>query len=332
MALDGIILSRAKQIIAERRQKAENELLRKTAAIYAEIPQIKTIDDDIRSTMSDTFSAVLNKSQDTEKIVSALAQKNLDLQDARRKALSAAGYPEDYLDFRYFCPKCEDSGYVGTKPCSCLMDEYSKEQNREITSLMHLTNESFDTFNLNYYKNEYDEKLKINPRKHMSAVFDACRKYAESFGDGYKNLFLTGPTGVGKTFLSACIARTVAARRIYSVVYRTAGEVFADYETARFNHGDERENAIAELNRYRNCDLLILDDLGTELTTAMTVASLYDLINGRLLNGKKTVISSNLSLENIAQRYSPQISSRLSGDYQVLPFCGEDIRLLKKRF
>ena len=332
MALDGSILSRAKQTIARRRQDNENEQRRRTVKIYNEIPKIRTIDEDIRRTMTDVLSAVLNKSPDAQKTVESLGEQNLYLQDERKKALTGAGYPADYLDDKFSCPLCNDTGYVGTKLCSCLMDEYKKEQNREITSLMHLTDESFDTFDLKCYKNEYDETFKANPRQHMSAVFKICKLYAEEFGEGRRNLLMTGAPGLGKTFLSACIARTVANSGKYSVVYRTCGEICTAYENARFSHDEEQENAKAELARYRSCDLLIMDDLGTELTTAMTIASLYDLINTRLLNGGKTVITTNLKLEAIAARYSPQIASRLSGDYQVLAFCGEDIRHQRKRY
>ena len=166
----------------------------------------------------------------------------------------------------------------------------------------------------------------------MSVVFNVCRLYAEEFGTGRRNLLMTGSPGLGKTFLSACIARTVATSGKYSVVYRTCGEICTAYENARFGHDEEQDNAKTELTRYRTCDLLIVDDLGTELTTAMTIASLYDLINTRLLNGAKTVITTNLELDTIAARYSPQIASRLSGDYQVLAFCGDDIRHQKKRY
>ena len=165
----------------------------------------------------------------------------------------------------------------------------------------------------------------------MELVYEVCLNYAQKFGRFYfKNLFLSGSPGLGKTFLSACIARTVSEQG-HSVVYDTAGNVFAQFEVKKFQRdSDGGREAKDETKRYLNCDLLILDDLGSELTTQFTQSALYELVNTRLVSGRHTVISSNLSMEEAARRYSPQIASRLEGEYHVLHFFGDDIRLIRK--
>ena len=166
----------------------------------------------------------------------------------------------------------------------------------------------------------------------MELVYEVCLNYAQKFGRFYfKNLFLSGAPGLGKTFLSACIARTVSEEG-FSVVYDTAGNIFAQFELKKFQRdAQDAQEAKDETRRYLNCDLLILDDLGSELTTQFTQSALYELVNTRLVAGRCTVISSNLSMDEAARRYSPQIASRLAGEYHVLHFFGDDIRLLKKQ-
>ena len=163
-------------------------------------------------------------------------------------------------------------------------------------------------------------------------VYEVCLNYAQKFGRfHFKNLFLTGAPGLGKTFLSACIARSVSEQG-FSVVYDTAGNIFAQFENRKFQRDAEGvQTARDETRRYLNCDLLILDDLGSELTTQFTQSALYELINTRLVSDRRTVISSNLTPEDVVRRYTPQISSRLLGEFYILHFFGDDIRLLKRK-
>ena len=142
------------------------------------------------------------------------------------------------------------------------------------------------------------------------------------------NLFFNGAPGLGKTFLSACIARVVADNG-FSVVYDMAASIFAKFEDAKFQRTDDFEGTRNDIKRYMECDLLIIDDLGTEMTTAFTVSALYEVINTRIVSGRKTLVSSNLTMDELRRRYSEHIMSRLEGEYQVLTFYGDDIR--KKR-
>ena len=157
-------------------------------------------------------------------------------------------------------------------------------------------------------------------------MYDTCVEYAHNFGKRPANLLLFGRPGLGKTHLSAAIAREVSGKG-FSVVYDTAGHVFERFEAQKFG----RDEAERDVERVLNCDLLILDDLGTELTTAFVQSALYQILNSRLLEKRSTIVSTNLMPEAIGQRYSPQIASRIEGEYQLLPFVGEDIRTLKKK-
>ena len=215
--------------------------------------------------------------------------------------------------------------------CRGLKELCAQEQIRELSKLLDLGEQSFDTFRMDFYSQTTYPGRGNSPRGNMELVYDVCLNYATKFGRfALKNLFLSGAPGLGKTFLSACIARAVSENG-FSVVYDTAGNIFAQFEARKFLR-DSRDGLDArdETRRYLNCDLLILDDLGSELTTQFTQSALYELVNTRLVGGRHTVISSNLSMEEVAQRYAPQIASRLDGEYHILHFFGDDIRLARK--
>lgn len=328
MTLDRTVFARARAVLEERRKTREEMMARRQEETAARVPGLAEIDAELRNVMSEVFRAAL-EGGDAEEKIRAAGEESLRLQEKRRNLLEQAGFPGDYLDEEPECSRCRDTGFEGTEPCDCLMEIYRKEQARELSSLTHLQGESFDSFQLFWYSDAPNESG-VSPRAHMRAVLEYCRSYARSFGSHSDNLLFTGGPGLGKTFLSACIAGTVSESG-HSVVYQTAGEVFSAFEEARFGKGEREEEAEAALNRLMNCDLLILDDLGTEMTNSLTVAGLYELVNTRLSGGKKTIISTNLAPTELAGRYSPQISSRLLGEYEILRFTGEDIRILKKK-
>ena len=200
--------------------------------------------------------------------------------------------------------------------------------------MLDLGTQSFETFSLDWYSRERNPRMGISAWDNMEWVYNTCRTYAMNFQPGVSgNLLLTGGTGLGKTFLSAAIARVVSEKGC-SVVYDTAGSIFRRFESQKFRR-EEGEEADADVERVLHCDLLILDDLGTEMTTAFVQSALYQIVNTRLMEKRATILSTNLSMvENnneIASRYSPQIASRIEGEYQVMPFFGEDIRILKRQ-
>ena len=190
--------------------------------------------------------------------------------------------------------------------------------------------ERFERFDLSLYPAERDPVKGVVPREVMRKVSEACRRYADNFSDASPNLLFQGGTGLGKTYLSACIARVVAGRG-FSVCYDTAASALENYEKAKFlRDTEEGEAAAVRVKRMESCDLMILDDLGTEMNTPMNSSALYALVNNRLVNGKKSIISTNLSNEELNRRYMPQIVSRILGEFQCLPFVGTDIRRLRR--
>ena len=326
MSLDGKILARAKERLDSRRRENEEAQLRRRQLAYSKNPKIRDIDERIRTTAIDAIGLAMSKGEDALQALEQVRDLNLSLQEERALELAACGLPGDYLNDRYICPKCRDTGYDGTKLCSCLMELYAQEQRRELSGLLKLGQETFDSFNLELYDDKPDPETGISPRRYMEQVFEYCLQYARKFSAASPNLFLWGGTGLGKTFLSTCIAKVVSERG-FSVVYDTAASVFSKYEDDKFARGGDSAESRSQVRRMESCDLLIVDDLGTEFATAFVVSALYTLINNRLTAGKKTIFSSNLTMKELSARYSPAIMSRLQGEYYVLRFYGSDIRL-----
>ena len=319
MAYSQEVMNRARARLAAAKADRESENREHLQQAYAKVPRLKEIDRQLRMTMAMAAQAVFTQGGDVQEAMEQARRENLLLQQERAE-LAALYFEEGYLDESPICDRCGGSGYVGSAMCECLRELCRQEQKKELTFL-NVGKESFDHFRLDYYPEEN------NIRRIMERTFQACRRYAYGFSEKSPNLLFSGDTGLGKTFLSACIARTVADSG-YSVMYESAGHLFSNLERAKFS-GDE--NARKEADKYTACDLLIVDDLGTEMPGAFVTAALYTLINDRMLSGKPTIISTNLNTEDFAHRYSPQIASRLRGGYTRIPFVGEDIRIVKSR-
>jgi len=330
MSLDGTILTQARAQLAEQKLRHELEHKKRQEAIYKTLPRLQEIDEGLRETVRDTIQVALEHHQHPELRLDAIGERNQALQAESRAILAAHGYPTDYLDDTPFCPRCKDTGHDGAAICACLMDIYRVLQTKELSSLLNIGEENFDAFSLGFYDNRtIDPRFGTTARENMEMNYQICYKYADTFCPQSGNLFLVGDPGLGKTFLSSCIAKLVSESG-FSVVYDTAQSLFSRFEAEKFGRSEDPEAAQAEINRYLSCDLLILDDLGTEMTTSFVVSTLYTLINTRLLRKKQTIINSNYSLEALASKYNPQIMSRLEGEYEVLTFFGRDIRKLKK--
>lgn len=328
MSLDGKILARAKTRLDARRAENERRMSQRRALAYARDQRIAEIDSEMKRTVIDAIDVALKKGGDPVEALDAIRDRSLSLQEERALALTRAGLSPDYLSDSYFCPKCKDTGYDGTRLCSCLMDLYKEEQVKELSQLLKLGEESFDSFRLDYYSDEPDPRTGVSPRQMMAEVFDFAAEYARNFSPGSMNLFFRGGTGLGKTFLATSIARVVAENG-FSVVYDTAASVFSKYEQERFGRGESVEGLRSEIKRIESCDLLIIDDLGTEMPTSFITSALYNIINTRLITGKKTIITSNLTPKELAGRYSSAVLSRLEGDFMSLRFVGRDIRRMK---
>jgi len=326
MALDGKILARAKVIYENRRKAKQEQFESRLQDVYSKIPAVRLIDAELRATMAELVGVAVGVGATS--LIDDIRNRNLKLQEERRGIISRAGFSERYLDDEYICQKCHDTGFANTKMCECLATIYKQEQTASLSNLFKLGNETFETFSLSYYDDTQVSGTGISPRQNMEVIYEICVEYARKFGSKSMNLFFNGAPGLGKTFLSACIARVVADHG-FSVVYDMASSIFAKFEDAKFQRTDDLEGLRNETKRYLECDLLIIDDLGTEMTTAFTISTLYEIVNTRLVTDRKTIINSNLTLTELNRKYSGQIMSRLEGEYQVLTFYGDDIR--KKR-
>lgn len=321
MALDGKLLARARENLENLHANNVAEHYLRQEKIYSRIPEIERIDTRLRTQMTELVGLTLRGGAELNTAIKTLEDESLALQAKKAELLVERGYEMDYLDDIFSCPACRDTGYVGGKMCSCLKAMYNAEVTRELGTLLKNSDECFEKFDLSLYG---------DARESMEIVYNTCREYANSFSDRSMNLMFQGGTGLGKTFLSACIARVVAGNG-HSVCYDTASSALEAFETKKFSRDAQTaENAAVKVERMLDCELMILDDLGTEMPTPMSVSALYTLINTRLVNGRKTVISTNLTDAELSKRYNPQICSRLEGEFTRLPFFGSDIRLTKK--
>ncbi len=325
MAYSLEVVKRARARLAQAKEDRESENRQHLAQAYAQVPRIREIDMELRRTMAQAAQAAFLQGSDGRELLEQVRVRNLKLQQ-ERAALAAEHFEPDFLDDSPLCGTCGGSGYVGSNMCECLRELCRQEQKREIAILSGST-DSFSQFRLDYYPDRIDPKIGASPRAIMERNFQKCRRYAMTFAPSSGNLLFVGGTGLGKTYLAACIARAVADRG-YSVVYETSGHLFSKLEQAKFNSTEESRR---EAEKFLTCDLLILDDLGTEMPGQFVTAALYSLLNDRLLEGKPLVITTNLNAEEMARRYSPQIASRLHGGFQRMVFVGEDIRILKNR-
>ena len=330
MGYEQSVLRRATARLEAQRKAREEAQERLRSEIYAKLPRVAAIDRELRRTITQIIAASLRDGSDPVPAIGVIRDKNLSLQAEKAALLTEHGYPADALDDKPACPKCSDTGWVGANMCACLKALCTEEQIRELSKLLDLGEQSFDSFSLDYYSPLPWPGESLSPRENMEFIFDVCSSYARKFGRFYfRNLFLTGAPGLGKTFLSACIARTVSESG-FSVVYDTAAHVFEQFEAQKFSR-EEDEEISADVERVLQCDLLILDDLGTEMVTAFVQSALYRIVNTRLMEKKSTILNTNLTPGELGRRYSPQIASRIEGEYQILPFLGEDIRKLKRR-
>ncbi len=327
MSHDPNHMREATRRLVKEREDRRLEVRRREREAYRAAPGLEELDKRIQSTVAMAVAAALRTGVDPGPAVEEARRQNLAYQGRRLELLRQHGIDPASLEERPACAICNDSGWVNGAPCKCLNSLCAQENLRELSGQLDLSRMDFANFSLEWYDPQVREGL--SPRECMEMVAKVCGDFSAEFPKHpFQNLYLYGGTGLGKTFLSGCIAKEVASKG-YWTVYETAGALFRRYETAKFSR--EPEDALRQVARYETCDLLILDDLGSELTTPFVLSALYQLVNQRLNAGVHTVISSNLNLDGIKERYSPQVASRLEGEYRGLPFLGEDIRVQKKR-
>lgn len=320
MAYDREVLEQVAEIFRQKRVNAELQQKNRREEVYKKIPRIREIDALMRSRYKEIVSGMLNGKSYTK---AELRSSSVDLRAERAELLATNGYPIDYLDMKFECRRCSDEGFVKGRMCSCYQKELARAAMARTKISLLLQDQSFKNFRLDYYSDAPGANGK-SPREIMAHVFDFCKNYAKQFTPHASSLFLNGPTGLGKTFLSSCIAREVIERG-FSVVYDSAQNIVNDFERVKFDRGGEK----ADLDRYSECDLLIIDDLGTEFITQYSMSVVYTLLNDRILAQRPTIVSSNLDGDVLRQYYSESIVSRLSGEFMTVPFFGSDIRVRK---
>lgn len=309
--MDPKIYQTVKEEYAERRRKAQLEADERRYEVYAKLPELKKYDSEMLF-LARTLVGAGDKAYEKLNRIEELTR-------LRAEALKKSGYPEDYTSPKYSCPECNDTGYKGTQMCNCIKVKMRLEA-LKMSGLGKLAEtQRFDNFSLDYYSGASRDTIERN--------VSALRGFAESFSvSSDRNFILLGGTGLGKTHLSTAVAVAVIGRG-YDVVYTTVINMLDDFEKKRFSSSHAENETVTD--RYFDCDLLIIDDLGSELGTQFTVSALYNLLNTRLNEGKPTIVNTNLSPSDLQTKYDSRITSRILGNFSTLIFKGEDVRLQK---
>lgn len=322
MAFNRDAYEKATAELARRRSTANARAAAFRDRMVDEIPRLREIERLMALSSSKVVRAVLDGGN-VDAAVDRIKTENLALQVEMSMLLREHGETQVNFEPQYTCKNCEDTGYVGTSRCTCfeaLLREYSCESLSELSAMRPT---SFDDLDLSYYSDRAEGKTGISPRARMRGVIDYCRSYAEDFDGNDTSLLLCGPTGVGKTHLSLAIAGAVMAKG-YSVVYGPTQKLLHRVEKEHFGRAQGNSE-----DTLCNCDLLILDDIGTEFSSPFYVSALYNIINSRMLDGKPTIISTNLNQKELIERYGEAIASRITGTFHPLVCAGADVRLLK---
>ncbi|HEX2985769.1 MAG TPA: ATP-binding protein [Caproiciproducens sp.] len=315
------IYTAADRIMAERRKKAEDCAQEHRAEFYRRCPAAEQIEKKLSSTAISAAKAVLGGGN-THEYLTRLKQNNQMLQNRLKQLLVSDGYPEDYLEPRYSCEKCGDQGYIDGKMCNCMKNLLRAESYRRLNALTPLALSTFESFSINYYSDKA-ENGRRSPRAIMEAVYNQCIRYAAGFSLTSPNLIMMGGTGLGKTHLSLAIANTVIQKG-FGVVYCSVNNIITQLEREHFGKDDGDSG-----KSLMECDLLILDDLGTEFRSAFSGAEIYNIVNTRLMIQRPTIISTNLNMQELQERYTERFASRIMGNYARAVFCGQDNRLQK---
>ncbi|NLE13936.1 MAG: ATP-binding protein [Clostridiales bacterium] len=323
MAYNSANVARLRQEFEAKHLRAIEDADRRTAELYVKLPELRAIDSELAGTGVRIMRAINGQEGHgtLDERINQVRSMNEDLQKLRNECLTSAGYPSDYTDPVYECPACQDYGFVDTRMCVCLKRALVMAGYESSGIGRLIETQSFDTFSLDYYSED------TRALENMRRVLALCKDYAENFGKNGGNLLLCGATGLGKTHLSTSIAKVIIENG-YDVVYDTASNIFADFEYERFSrsYSDTSEVRTA---RYFACELLIMDDLGTEVSNQFTISCLYNLINTRINNGRWMIINTNLTRDELRRRYADRITSRLFGEFSPLMFYGRDIRAQK---
>lgn len=307
--------------LARRRTEAEDRARRNTARVYAACEEIREIDRKLSMTGLALVRAAMDRAPDVRERVEALKEENLALQARRAELLAAMGLPENYTAVVPVCALCRDAGHVESGAmCTCMRQLLIEAGYRSSGLGSLLEKQSFANFSLHFYEGE--------ALRFATVALERAKEFAESFDKTGQNLLFMGGTGLGKTHLSTAIAKR-AIERGFDVVYETAQNVISDFEHDRFKSGYGESTEVPRSEKYFACDLLIIDDLGVEMSNQFTLSALYNVINTRINLGKSMLVNTNLGQKALLERYDERITSRLFGEFNPYLFRGTDIRLQK---
>ena len=308
------------------KQARNNQIVSyRTKELYSAVPVLSQLDEEVSSISVSSITAIFNGKD----IATASAESKEKLEGLRKRRvelIKSAGFPEDYLEPPYDCPDCKDTGYINGKRCHCFTQAAINIVYKQSNISNILSKENFDYFDLNVYDEDYyDPSSNLSARANAKIALERCQNFVQNFREKGGNLLLLGRTGCGKTFLSNCVAKALLDKGI-SVIYFTASELFRVFEEQTF----KKNATMADIHDHIfDCDLLIIDDLGTEFQNSFTTARLFQCLNERLLRNKSTIISTNLSLEELRDTYSERITSRVFSNYEAIKLIGNDIRIKK---
>ena len=315
MAVNTENISLANDTLARRRQQNSTTLMRRQQEVFALVPEIEEMGYEITSLGAKYTMARLTKNADKTAELKADMEA---LQKKQKDLLIQNGFPADYLEPVYSCKECQDKGFVKGKICTCLKQEIIKQRQNMLTALSPAPKTTFESFSLDYYSDKADESGE-SPRDVMEYILSYCKKYAEKFSKERKSVLMLGSSGLGKTHLSCAIAGE-CLKKGFVVMYASSQSLFEQIE-------QNKHNVHHMLNDIMNCDLFILDDLGTEYLTYYGQSILYNIINTRMINGTPCIYTSNLTSEkDFLKKYGEKITSRLMGSCDTLVFAGNDIR------
>ena len=327
MAFDAELLYELEAEYEELRQKNAMDLENRKRAVFIKVPRLEEVDSEIKSLGLKLYKIAISGG-DVKPQIDELRASQKKLLTVKKALLLENGYSEDELSLRYSCNICKDTGSIDAKPCVCFKKKLIEKAYEQSNLSAQLTHQSFDTFDMSLYSDEVDERFGVSPKAHIGRIVEICKDFVADFDNSKISLLFWGEPGLGKTFLSTCIAKELIATN-HSVIYETAYKTFSMLEDLKFKRNENTEKLKFKVDKLYSCDLLILDDLGSEFSTQYTTAALFDIINSRLISGKKTVINTNLSMEELKKKYGERVVSRLYGHFKVIQFIGGDIRIDK---